>query len=824
MRNPIVAFAILALLLLAPALRFYHIDVQSFWSDEGNSVAMAPRAPLDIVERSANDIHPPLYYLVLHGWAALTGTGEYVIRALSVLFSVITVALTVTLGLRVGGRWVALFAALIAALSPFAIHYAQEARMYAMVTMLATGSWLAFSKIWNGQGLSTGRGSRTTDNWHRASLSYIVLTVAMLYTQYYSVSVVVAQNLAWLWGVLWVRRSEDNQPRQSAIWSWFAIQVTVALLFLPWLLYTLDTILGWPAVSPPITPIFLAREVFRIFSFGLASEAMPLWVAIGFGGLLLLGLLVALRALIAPFISRMMGDQRHANAYHAHLNPALPLFIFLIPPLLMLVLSLHRPFWNPKFLLIALPGYHLLLGQGAATVIEWVERFLPTVGRHSSSSVRRSHMHDVYPINDHWAALFGGAIAFFFVLSIAPALYNEYWNPLYWRDDYRAIARTVGAQATAQDAVMLNAAGQLEIWEYYDESTLPAYALPATRPLDQAATVMQLEEIAQKHRRLWVLWWAEQEGDPEQVIPRWLDEHAFEAGSRWFGNVRLTTYRLGELPPPEPLEVEWKLPSSDASLRLEGVSVDPRSAMAGDVVAIDSVWASDAAMPVTFFAQLLDAGNHVVGQYDGDGGALPVAEWKDEENVRMGVPIAIGTPPGEYALVIGAYHRESGQRFVSEEGDTFHLSTVQVEAPIVPATAETLDLRHGEARDTTFGDVTLVGGRVNKLGSDHAPDAPLAAGDPLRLLLYWRAERDSPSVPPLALRLLDEHGAVVAEWPFEPTEGRYPSRRWIEQELVRDLQVRFLPDDLVPGSYRLLLTSRDRRVEVGTVAVQRAIR
>ncbi|HEX8682991.1 MAG TPA: glycosyltransferase family 39 protein, partial [Ardenticatenaceae bacterium] len=506
-------YALLALgliLLIAAFLRFYHIGVQSFWADEGSSVMMAPRALPDIIRRTANDIHPPLYYVTLHAWVAIFGTSEAAARALSALFGIATVALTAALGRVVGGQRVALLAALAAAVSPFAIHYSQEARMYMMVTMLAAASWLTFTQY-----LQASEFSPSTVHRPPSPLPYYLLTLAMLYTHYYAVSVVVAQNLAWLWGTIRARRWERRW------WArWIAVQVALLAAYLPWLWYARETILNWPAISPDIALPFFASELFRIFSFGLANDGLPLWPALAFALLLILGTLQALRALFARPLA-VIG--RRSSVV---LSPAaLPIFAFAIPPLLMLLLSLDRPFWNPKFLLLALPGYHLLLAQGAAALLDGVKQRQPRL-----------------------SAPLAALVVAFMLLAAVPPLHNEYWEPRFWRDDYRAIARTIVARASPDDAVLLDGPGQSEIFDYYYGGDLPRYPLPNTRPLDEAATIEELEAIAARHERLFAVWWAEQEGDPTLLIPHWLEENAFEAGSRWFGNVRLAVYRLGDLP------------------------------------------------------------------------------------------------------------------------------------------------------------------------------------------------------------------------------------------------------------------------------------
>ena len=72
-----------ALLLLAAALRFHRLGAQSFWNDEGNSARLSERSLQLIVEGTASDVHPPLYYLLLRGWRELAGESEFGLRSLS---------------------------------------------------------------------------------------------------------------------------------------------------------------------------------------------------------------------------------------------------------------------------------------------------------------------------------------------------------------------------------------------------------------------------------------------------------------------------------------------------------------------------------------------------------------------------------------------------------------------------------------------------------------------------------------------------------------------------------------------------------------------
>ena len=107
-RNLIVLLLIFA---LAAFLRFYLLDGQSFWNDEGNSARIAERSLQKITEAAAGDIHPPLYYYVLHFWRDVFGSTEFALRSLSAALGVLLVGLTFLIGRKAFGAGVGLLAA-----------------------------------------------------------------------------------------------------------------------------------------------------------------------------------------------------------------------------------------------------------------------------------------------------------------------------------------------------------------------------------------------------------------------------------------------------------------------------------------------------------------------------------------------------------------------------------------------------------------------------------------------------------------------------------------------------------------------------------------
>lgn len=94
--------AALFVLLLATFTRFHLLEAQSFWNDEGNSARLSERSIPAILEGTASDIHPPLYYLALRGWRELLGETEFALRSLSAFAGVLVVAAVMALAAKEG--------------------------------------------------------------------------------------------------------------------------------------------------------------------------------------------------------------------------------------------------------------------------------------------------------------------------------------------------------------------------------------------------------------------------------------------------------------------------------------------------------------------------------------------------------------------------------------------------------------------------------------------------------------------------------------------------------------------------------------------------
>ena len=204
--------AAVAVVAVGVVVRF--VARSNLWLDEALSVNIA-RLPLgEIADALRHDGSPPLYYLLLHGWMKVFGTGTFAVRALSGLFAVATLPLIWVAAKRVGGRRAGYAALVLLAASPFAVRYATEARMYSMLMVLALAGWLLLDDLLK------------RFSWARAG-GLALVTGAGLLTHYWAFYVVAVALAAAGW------RARRGPGRAEGL-RLLAAFVAGCALFLPW--------------------------------------------------------------------------------------------------------------------------------------------------------------------------------------------------------------------------------------------------------------------------------------------------------------------------------------------------------------------------------------------------------------------------------------------------------------------------------------------------------------------------------------------------------------------------------------------------------------
>ncbi len=137
---------LLALTVLAAALRFSTIDLQSLWYDEAFT-------PVHVLKPGLSEtlhalVHtentPPLWYVLEWAITRVLGTGAVALRLLSALAGVATVPVAWAIGRELSGERAALAAAAFTAVNPLFVWYSQEARAYALFVLFVALAMLCF--------------------------------------------------------------------------------------------------------------------------------------------------------------------------------------------------------------------------------------------------------------------------------------------------------------------------------------------------------------------------------------------------------------------------------------------------------------------------------------------------------------------------------------------------------------------------------------------------------------------------------------------------------------------------------------------------------
>ncbi|MDQ1683811.1 MAG: mannosyltransferase [Frankiaceae bacterium] len=224
------AVGIVAVVVLGLVLRF--VSRGPLWLDEAQSVAIAKHPLADLPAALKHDGAPPLYYALLHLWMKVFGDSTFSVRVLSGIPAVIALPVVVRLGRRIGGDPVGIASVVLLAISPFAIRYAVETRMYSLLMLLSLAGAHAVLSVHR-------HGTK------RATAGLAVVTAASLYTHYYAVFAVAALGAGELW-LAWRRR--DPAARRALLGL-----VIGCIAFVPWvpiLLYQ-SRHTGAPWAPPP---------------------------------------------------------------------------------------------------------------------------------------------------------------------------------------------------------------------------------------------------------------------------------------------------------------------------------------------------------------------------------------------------------------------------------------------------------------------------------------------------------------------------------------------------------------------------------------------
>lgn len=635
----------LVVLVVAAGLRFHNLGAQSLWYDEGVAYGHSQRTLAELIPALQNNVHVPAYFGLLALYEDFVGASEFGLRSLSAFFSVLSVALTYALGKRLFGPIAGITAAVFVALNTFSIYYAQEARMYAMLTAIAAASmWVFvgfFLRLMPATAVSQSNAKR---------LAVWVLALGLLntigsYTHYSYALVMLAQGVlasVWLLAQAYdsLYKPPDGVRRPGLVLRALAAYVLANLLtialFLPWLPTALQQVGAQPNISDAMPLPDLLSLLFGWLAVGRTyAEALGgMGVVVYF--FLLFGLLV-------------LPDDRK-RAWWATLVPVVWVLVALG---LYLYLELYARYL--RFLLPAQIGLALWLGRGV-----WVLWRVQT---------RQRQMRAVPKV----AAVLS-ALAFAVTLARGiPALYTD---AAHLRDDYRGLAQSIAAEAGANDAVVLSAPGLAEVFGYYYRGEAPVYPLPAAT--DPVADTLGIIDQAE---RVFAVYYGTAEQDPDEQVRNTLNRHAYPISNVWVDDLRFVRYvtpaAFGAL---QPADVRF-----GDHITLQAYGLHTNMLEPGAALQIRLEWRTDAPLTTRYkvFVQLLNRAGRLVAQRDSEpaDGLAPTTGWQpgitQVDNHALVIP---DLPAGAYTLIVGLYVADEpmSRLVLADGGDYLALGALQI--------------------------------------------------------------------------------------------------------------------------------------------------
>jgi len=699
-----------AILLLGFALRLYRLGANSLWYDETVSVVLAQSELGELIRHTAGDIHPPLYYLLLHFWGRIAGWSEFAMAFVSLWFGVLLIALVY----RVARDWlqsrnIAMLAALWVAISPYNIWYSQEVRMYTLGATLGLLSVYFLRRMLAQQKI-----------FSRDFFAYVVFTTLGLYTLYYFVFLMLFEY-AWV-----ATQLVPIKNQKSKIKNFIASQLALLLLYLPWL-----PIAFRQATDPPVPPwrefIALPRVILETFSALAFGQAVD-WNVFGFVALLLIIPIGALlwrewkssrasalenASYAHPQIENRKSKIENSaleNAAYAHsqiknqkskiknqISPFFLLGYWLIPLAAIYLFSLWKPLFHVRYMFTYSPAFYIL---GA-----WALASLTYEFRNAARATTARWLYGLGAL-----AMLAG-IGF---LSVTGYSLDNFWhNEQYAEDDLRGAVNYIAEHWRPGDVILVNAGYAYPALAYYFPETIARERLTNYRGAETASPLVlqtgsiggaknlgwgdpqsdfyattadetraALDRVFANAPRVWMLRIYDTVTDPQGDIRKYFAEHATLLDDQAFGGESQARVQGFLTEPTRELPPSATLVNQNLGDRVEfvGYEAGARNVQRGDYFDAVLYWKLLQSVNYNYQVtlQLLNAQGENVAQTDETplSELLPMTRWQTgeiyREPLRVKIPDAL--PPGEYRAIVKLYNPRSGEVL----GDVVELGNIQV--------------------------------------------------------------------------------------------------------------------------------------------------
>lgn len=771
-------------------LRLGRLTWQPLWADEGYSIYYATEPLRRMVDLTAHDIHPPLYYALLHLWTFIGGgASPSSLRLFSLLTALPALGLIAALSVSLfpGRRRLMLLATVLLTLNPMHLFYSQEVRMYGLALSLTMASTWALWQLVAPHASSQRK--PTTWPWF---VLYVVTATAALYTLYYSAFLFVAHFIWLCWKSdigqkLW-RRNEKAGHIHIPGFA-FGAYPLIALLYSPWLIYVATDLTAY--IDDKVRSdqdvalgvgTYLLGHLTTFLAGHLTSPGWPIWWRwIGPLALLLLlsGVIVATPCLSLR-LSLRQSPRQQCTGGTSPSSSALSLLwcVLLIPLAIAFAINLIFPFFpdgGERLLLFLLPYVLLLVASG-------VDRLW-----------RQWH--------------FGKVVYTLLFMAAVGGVWTFYTLPRHRADDYRPLVRQLVQQGMERDIVLATFPWQVGLWRAYaplaglpidpfdgSDAPGPQMQLISERSVIWGEVVTEAIDSALHQGTLWYPGLRSIGSTLPAAVDRYLTERAVLLVDEWYGNTTLRAWhRVPAGQSLQPLDV------TIADVHLAGAAVNPTTVMAANVpVRIDLDWSPLMTSHVT--STVTSTATSTVGMtlrlYRDD--QLWAGRDLEQITATTGFIVPVGLPPGTYQLRLGL--RDATGKLLAPNGAVsaddalWTLADLAVLAPSEPLLPARLPIQY------PLSPAPLLDG-VQLLGYSASEETKLA-GEQLAVTLFWQQTMTQSPERHLYLSLLDEAGNGVAGWEGWPLPA-YPMTAWPLGALVQTPVAISLPATLPTGTYRL---------------------
>lgn len=217
---------ILHILIIIIGMIFISIPMfhNNLWFDESYSVAIANHSFLEIWTIGANDVHPILYYWVLHIINMIFGNNIMLYRIFSFVCASIVGILGFTHIRKDFGKETGMLFSFFSFFLPIIVVYTSELRMYTFAMLLVTLMSIYAYRIYKNQG------NRQIKNW----ILFAIFSLASAYTHYYGLMAAGIINLILF--IYFIKKSYNEKTFIYELKVFIVSAIIQIALYITWII------------------------------------------------------------------------------------------------------------------------------------------------------------------------------------------------------------------------------------------------------------------------------------------------------------------------------------------------------------------------------------------------------------------------------------------------------------------------------------------------------------------------------------------------------------------------------------------------------------